>query len=68
MTALPQPGPLLTIADYAALPEDDQRRWEFLEGNLVISPSPAPRHMIALARLRARLTRAAHRSLRRSRR
>ena len=34
MTAVPQPGRLLTIADYAALPEDDQYRWELLEGNL----------------------------------
>lgn len=51
MTALPQPGKLLTIADYAALPEDDQRRWELLEGNLIMSPSPTPRHMIAVARL-----------------
>jgi Uma2 family endonuclease len=55
MTALPQPGKLLTIADYAALPEDDQHRWELLEGNLVMSPSPSPRHMIALARLHARI-------------
>jgi Uma2 family endonuclease len=51
MTALPQRGKLLTIADYAALPEDDQRRWELLEGNLLMSPSPTPRHMIAVARL-----------------
>ena len=51
MTALPQPGKLLTIAEYAALPEDDQRRWELLEGNLLMSPSPTPRHMIAVARL-----------------
>src|SRR4051812_15673183 len=51
MTALPQPGKLLTIADYAALPEDDQRRWELLEGNLLMSPSPTPRRMIAVARL-----------------
>jgi Uma2 family endonuclease len=55
MTALPQPGKLLTIADYAALPEDDQRRWELLEGNLVMSPSPTSRHMVALARLHARI-------------
>jgi Uma2 family endonuclease len=55
MTALPLPGRLLTIADYVALPEDDQHRWELLEGNLVMSPSPTPRHMIALARLHARL-------------
>ena len=51
MTALPEPGKLLTIADYTALPEDDQRRWELLEGNLLLSPSPTPRHMIAVARL-----------------
>src|SRR5689334_21381442 len=51
MTALPQPGKLLSIADYAALPEDDQRRWELLEGNLLMSPSPTPHHMIAPARL-----------------
>jgi Uma2 family endonuclease len=55
MSTLPQPGKLLTIADYAALPEDDQRRWELLEGNLITSPSPSPRHMIALARLHARI-------------
>jgi Uma2 family endonuclease len=51
MTALPRPGKLLTIADYAALPDDDQRRWELIEGNLIMSPSPTPRHMIAVARL-----------------
>jgi len=51
MTALPQPGKLLTIADYVALPEDDQRRWELLEGNLLMSPRPTPRHMIAVAQL-----------------
>jgi Uma2 family endonuclease len=55
MTALPEPGKLLTIADYAALPEDDQRRWELLEGNLIMSPSPTPGHMVALARLHARI-------------
>lgn len=53
MTALPEPGKLLTIADYAALPEDDLRRWELMEGNLFMSPSPTPRHMIAVARLHA---------------
>jgi hypothetical protein len=47
MSALPQPGRLLTIGDYAALPEDDQHRWELLEGSLLMSPSPTPRHMVA---------------------
>jgi Uma2 family endonuclease len=43
-----QPGErLLTVAEYAALPEDDQHRWELQEGIMVMSPSPAPRHMIA---------------------
>jgi Uma2 family endonuclease len=55
MTALPQPGKLLTIADYAALPEDDQRRWELQEGNLVMSPSPTPRHMVIAAELYVQL-------------
>lgn len=55
MTALPEPGRLLTIADYAALGEDEHRRWELLEGNLVMSPSPTPQHMIAMGELYAQL-------------
>src|SRR6185503_11500685 len=52
MTALIQPpGRLLSVRDYAALGEDDRNRWELQEGNLVMSPSPTPRHMIAVARL-----------------
>jgi Uma2 family endonuclease len=47
VTALPEPpGRLLTIAEYAALGEDDQYRWELQEGNLLMSPSPSPDHMI----------------------
>jgi Uma2 family endonuclease len=56
MTALTQPpGRLLTIADYAALSEDDRNRWELQEGNLVMSPSPTPRHMVAAAELYTQL-------------
>src|SRR5437899_8554353 len=56
MTALTQPpGRLLTIADYAALGEDDRNRWELQEGNLVMSPSPTPRHMVAAAELYSQL-------------
>jgi Uma2 family endonuclease len=56
MTALTQPpGRLLSIADYAALPEDDRNRWELQEGNLVMSPSPTPRHMVAAAELYTQL-------------
>ena len=51
MTALPQPGRLLTIAEYAALPEDEHHRWELLEGQLVMTPSPIARHNIATAEL-----------------
>lgn len=52
MTALTQPpGRLLSIADYAALGEDDRNRWELQEGNLVMSPSPTPRHMVIAAEL-----------------
>lgn len=48
MTALVEPpGRLLTISEYAKLGEDDQSRWELQEGNLVVSPSPSPDHMLA---------------------
>jgi Uma2 family endonuclease len=56
MTALTQPpGRLLTIADFALLGEDDRSRWELQEGNLIMSPSPAPRHMVAVAELYVQL-------------
>ncbi len=56
MTALPEPpGRLLTIAEYAELGEDDRYRWELQEGNLVMSPSPSPRHMIISGELRDQL-------------
>ncbi|RDI51837.1 Uma2 family endonuclease [Nocardia mexicana] len=55
MTALPDPRRLLTIADFVALPEDDQHRWELQEGVLVMSPSPTPRHNVADGRLFAQL-------------
>jgi Uma2 family endonuclease len=56
MTALTQPpGRLLTVAEYAALGEDDRNRWELQEGNLVMSPCPTPRHMVAAGELYAQL-------------
>jgi hypothetical protein len=40
VTALPQPPwRLFTLAEYAALGEDDQHRWELEEGIMVMSPS-----------------------------
>ena len=56
MTALPEPpGRLLTIAEYAELGEDDRYRWELQEGNLVMSPSPSPRHMLTSGEFRDQL-------------
>jgi Uma2 family endonuclease len=52
VTAVPEPpGRLLTVDAYAAMGEDDRYRSELQEGNLVMSPSPAPDHMIVMGRL-----------------
>lgn len=52
MPALPEPpGRLLSVDAYAALGEDDRYRSELQEGNLVMSPSPTPDHMIAIGEL-----------------
>lgn len=56
MTAVPEPpSRLLTVEAYAALGEDDRYRSELQEGSLVMSPSPAPDHMVAMARLLVQL-------------
>jgi Uma2 family endonuclease len=41
----------LTIAEYERLPEDTEHRWELQEGWLVMSPSPRPRHALAVKEL-----------------
>ena len=46
----------LTYADYCALPEDG-RRYEILDGALVVSPAPVPRHQGASIHLSALLHR-----------
>ncbi len=52
MTALPQPpAHLLTVAEYARLGETTTGYTELQEGNLIMSPSSSPRHMIASGRL-----------------
>jgi Uma2 family endonuclease len=52
MTALPlQPHRLLTVAEYAALPENGDVRYELQEGALVMSPSPVPEHQRCVRRL-----------------
>jgi Uma2 family endonuclease len=52
VTALPQPpARLLTVAEYAQLGETTTGYTELQEGNLIMSPSSSPRHMIASGRL-----------------
>lgn len=52
MTALPQPpAHLLTVAEYTQLGETTIGYTELQEGNLIVSPSSSPRHMIASGRL-----------------
>jgi Uma2 family endonuclease len=52
MTALPlQPHRLLTVAEYAALPENGDVRYELQEGALVMSPSPLPKHQRCVRKL-----------------
>lgn len=56
MTALPLQRPrLLTVAEFAALPEDSEARYELQEGHVVMSPRPRPKHQLCLGRLRSRL-------------
>jgi Uma2 family endonuclease len=53
MTALPLPPrrPLLTVADYVALPDDGDVRLELQEGVLMMSPRPVPDHQLCQRRL-----------------
>jgi Uncharacterized protein conserved in cyanobacteria len=56
MTVLPVPPVRpLTVAEYAALPEDGEIRYELEEGILVMSPSPITRHQRCLFRLGVQL-------------
>jgi Uma2 family endonuclease len=45
------PAHLLTVAEYAALGEDEHGRTELMEGNLVMSPSPSFADNLALQAL-----------------
>jgi Uma2 family endonuclease len=56
MTALPlQPPRLLTVAEFAALPEATDGRYELQEGKVVMSPSPVPEHQLCQHRLQVQL-------------
>jgi Uma2 family endonuclease len=56
MTALPlQPPRLLTVAEFAALDEAHDGRYELQEGNVVMSPSPPPEHQLYQQELQVQL-------------
>lgn len=56
MTALPLQRPrLLTVAEFAALPEDSEARYELQEGHVVMSPRPRPDHHYCLRALASHL-------------
>lgn len=56
MTALPLPRPrLLTAAEFAALDEASDGRYELQDGNVVMSPSPVPFHQACQGELLAQL-------------
>jgi Uma2 family endonuclease len=56
MTALPlQPPRLLTVAEFAALPEATDGRYELHEGHIVMSPSPIPERQICMMELQHQL-------------
>ncbi|MDR7364433.1 Uma2 family endonuclease [Marmoricola bigeumensis] len=53
MTTLPWSRPL-TAADLELMP-DDGHRYELLDGALIVTPSPVPRHQLASSRLQGLL-------------
>jgi len=49
------PGLLMTLDEWVALPEDDTYRYELQEGVLLVSPRAARRHQLAAQRLSQQL-------------
>jgi Uma2 family endonuclease len=41
----------LTVRDYMSMPEDDDRRFELIDGELILAPSPVPQHQRIAFRL-----------------
>lgn len=48
---MPWPDHLLTLAEWDALPQDVTRRFELVEGVLLVAPRPALLHQLAMIRL-----------------
>lgn len=46
---------LLSLDDWAALPEDDSRHYELVEGSLLVNPRPLPRDQLAVMKLGTQL-------------
>lgn len=57
MTTASWPDHLLTLAEWNALSEDTSRRYELVEGVLLVIPRPAPMHQRVMVRLAAELDR-----------
>ena len=57
LTAASWPDHLLTLAEWEALPEDASRRYELVEGVLLVVPRPTPIHQLIMLRLGAELDR-----------
>jgi Uma2 family endonuclease len=49
------PRRLLTVEEFAALPEASDGRYELQEGSVVTSPRPAPEHQICLGNLQMQM-------------
>lgn len=56
VTTLPS-GRAFTRQDLESIP-DDGRRYELIDGTLVVTPAPSPRHQRAVAQLHLRLAHA----------
>jgi Uma2 family endonuclease len=51
MSAAPWPDHLLSLDEWAALPEDDTRHYELVDGVLHVSPRPVSDHQLAIDEL-----------------
>ncbi|MGH3941096.1 MAG: hypothetical protein ACRDTG_21145 [Pseudonocardiaceae bacterium] len=52
---LHDPGSLMTLDEWVALPEDNTYRYKLQEGVLLVSPQAARRHQLAAQRLAQQL-------------